>query len=111
MGLTRSEQETIFRWDEEEQIVRIYSASPKTWRQLARLGVAPTKETVNGKPSGRFYSVPFTYFRWRLKSKGRGNPEALRNARKLRGRSRAEMATESAAPSPPQPARLRPEEG
>jgi hypothetical protein len=72
MGLTRNEQETTIRWDEEEQIVHIWSASPKTWRKMARLGVPPTRETSQaGKPSGRFYQVPESQFRWRLKSLAR----------------------------------------
>jgi hypothetical protein len=53
MGLTRAEQETVIRWDEAEQEVRIWSASPKTWRRIARLGVAPYRETTTGgEPSG-----------------------------------------------------------
>ena len=46
MGLTRAEQETVIRWDEAEPEVRIWSASPKTWRRMARLGVAPYRETT-----------------------------------------------------------------
>lgn len=73
MGLTRAEQETTIRWDEQEQIVHIWSASPKTWRKMARLGVAPARETTReGKPDGRFYLVPVGQFRWRLKSVARG---------------------------------------
>jgi hypothetical protein len=69
MGLTRAEQETTIRWDEEEQIVHIWSASPKTWRKMARLGVTPAREMArHGQPSGRFYLVPVAQFRWRLKS-------------------------------------------
>lgn len=45
MKTTRTERETIFRWDEEENVVHIYSASPVIWRKLARLGVVPQKET------------------------------------------------------------------
>jgi hypothetical protein len=39
MGLTRAEQETVIRWDEDERVVHVYSASPKTWRRMARLGI------------------------------------------------------------------------
>ena len=68
MGLTRAEQETILRWDEDEKIVYVYSASPVTWRKMARLGVHPTKQTTfQGNPSGKFYRVPFSGFRWGLK--------------------------------------------
>ena len=38
MGLTRAEQETVIRWDEAEQEVRIWSASPKTWRRMGAAG-------------------------------------------------------------------------
>lgn len=69
MSLGRAEQETTIRWDEEEHLVHIWSSSPKTWRKMARLGVAPTRETSRGgKPSGRFYEMPETQFRWKLKS-------------------------------------------
>ena len=72
MGLTRSEQETTIRWDEGEQTVHIWSASPRTWRKLARLGVPPTKESARaGQVSGRFYIVPVAQFRWGLKSAAR----------------------------------------
>jgi len=87
MGLTRSEQETILRWDEEEQVVHIWSASPVTWRKLDRLGVRSHHETtIEGKPSGKSYRLPLGQFRWRLKSKGRanGNPDALRRAREAK---------------------------
>ena len=70
MGLMRAEQETVIRWDEAGQEVRIWSASPKTWRRLARLGVAPYRETMTGgAPSGRFYRVPAEQFRWGTKRK------------------------------------------
>ena len=83
MGLTRAEQETTIRWDDEEQTVHIWSASPTTWRKMARLGVAPARETTrHGRPSGRFYVLPLAAFRWGLKRPrplGRpgGNPAAL----------------------------------
>lgn len=85
MGLTRAEQETILRWDEEEQTVHVYSSSPKTWRRAARLGLVVKRETTyEGTVSGRFYvPVPVAEFRWGLKHKSaaRGNPEALAKAR------------------------------
>ena len=74
MGLTRSERETLIRWDEAEQVVSVFSASPKVWRRLARLGLEPHKETTRGgKPSGRFYRLPLARFRWGLRQKAR-NP-------------------------------------
>ncbi len=54
------------------------------WRKLARLGVAPVRETIRyGRPSGRFYTLPLARFRWGLKrSGGSGNPVALVRARR-----------------------------
>lgn len=62
---TRSEQETIFRWDDDEKIVHIFSASPVTWRKLARLGIRPQRETTrSGAPSGKFYRVALAELSW-----------------------------------------------
>lgn len=89
MGQTRSEQETVIRWDEEDKLVHLWSASPVTWRKLARLGIRPTRETTReGQPAGKFYQVPLARFRWGIRSEGQrlraGNPEALRKARQAR---------------------------
>jgi len=81
--MTKSEQETTIRWDLEERMVHIWSAQETVWRKLARLGVAPVRETTrHGRPSGRFYVLPLAAFRWGLKRPrplGRpgGNPAAL----------------------------------
>ena len=72
MGQSRADQETVIRWDEEEKIVHIWSASPMTWRKATRLGLKPTKETTRkGEPSGKFSVLPFDRFRWGLKSEAR----------------------------------------
>lgn len=72
MGLTRVEQETVIRWDEEDKTVRLWSSSPMTWRRLARLGLRPVKEsTMDGKASGKSYVLPLERFRWGLKSEAR----------------------------------------
>lgn len=88
MGLTRAEQETVIRWDEGEKVVHVYSASPVTWRRLARLGLTPIRETRHeGEVTGRFYTLPLARFRWGLKATGRpGNPAALAAAREARRR-------------------------
>jgi len=90
MGQTRAEQETIIRWDEAEQIVHVYSTSPKTWRRCARLGLEATKSHRfrDGEESGRFYRLPLAEFRWGLRSKrrGGGNAAALAAARERRQR-------------------------
>jgi hypothetical protein len=94
MGLARAEQETVIRWDEHEQEVRIWSASPKTWRRMARLGLTPHRETTTGgTPSGRFYRVPAERFRWGTKRKAvTGTVARLRPPA-------AQLAAASAAPA------------
>lgn len=79
MGQSRAEQETVFRWDEDEKVVHVWTASPLTWRKLARLGVQPTRQTTReGETTGRFYVIPLQQFRWGLKSARLGNPDAFR---------------------------------
>jgi hypothetical protein len=67
--LTRTEQETVVRWDRAEEQVHLWSASPVTWRKLARLGIPAGRETrlPGGVVSGRFYTIPLSRFRWGLK--------------------------------------------
>jgi hypothetical protein len=48
MGLMRAEQETVIRWDRDSDEVSVWSADPVTWRRMARLGVAPRRETTTG---------------------------------------------------------------
>jgi hypothetical protein len=68
MGLIKAERETVIRWDEEERVVHVWSASPAVWRKLARLGIGVVRETKRGtEVSGRFYRVPLAQFRWGLK--------------------------------------------
>lgn len=67
------------RWDEDTKQVSIWTASPVTWRKLARLGIRPHRETLrDGEPTGKFYRLPFSEFRWGLKGKRRGNVGAFR---------------------------------
>jgi hypothetical protein len=84
--MTKAEQETTIRWDLEERMVHIWSAQETVWGKLARLGVAPVRETTrHGRPSGRFYMLPLARFRWGLKRiGGHGNPGALAQARARR---------------------------
>jgi hypothetical protein len=67
--ITRYEQETIVRWNEDEEAVFIYSASPVTWRKCIRLGLRLKKSSrwPDGEESGRWYEVPKAMFRWGLK--------------------------------------------
>ena len=85
---SRAEQETVIRWDREEPMASIWSANPAVWRKLARLGIAPHRETrYGGEVSGRFYRVPLVLFRWGLKRRSghqTGEPPALARARVAR---------------------------
>lgn len=84
MGLTKAEQETTVRWDEDSKLVSIWSGSPVTWRKMARLGIRPTRETTTqGAPTGKSYTLPLDLFRWGVKRRrgSTGNPEALRRFR------------------------------
>jgi len=68
---TRAEQEVIIRWDEEEKLVHVYSASPIIWRRLAKAGWAIEREThakFTGERTGIFYMpIPLARFRFGLK--------------------------------------------
>jgi len=65
---TRAEQETVIRWDRDDPTVHVWTADPVTWRKMERLGVPVTRETTcQGRRSGRFYTIPLSQFRWRLK--------------------------------------------
>jgi hypothetical protein len=108
--MTRAEQETILRWDEAEQVVHVWSASPRTWRRCARLGLTLVRETMTkGEVTGRFYRLDLGAFRWGTKGRRAGNPGALRNARLARGNPlpARDSATDSAGgglqhpPTPP----------
>ena len=68
---TRAEQETVLRWDREDDQVSVWSASPVTWRRMERLGIRPTRETrCQGRVSSRSYRIPVSRFRWGLKRAG-----------------------------------------
>ena len=85
--MTRAEQETILRWDEDEQMVSLWSASPRTWRKAAKLGLIPVKVTqYRGEVTGHFYELPLSRLRWGLKrDSGRpGNAEALARHREAK---------------------------
>ena len=105
MGLTREEQETVIRWDREDPDVHIWSANPVVWRRMARLGIAPVRETtVAGKPAGKFYTLPVSQFRWGVKArrKSSGSPESLARARQVRKQRRqGQKGQESHASEPP----------
>jgi hypothetical protein len=86
-AMTRIERETVVRWDEEGDVVWVWSASPKVWRRMARFGIKPIGETtMDGRPSGKFYRAPMAWLRWSVRERvaGRGNPEALARMRAAR---------------------------
>jgi hypothetical protein len=68
-GITRAEQETVIRWDEEERVVWIWSASPVVLRRLAKLGVPVHSEGRwrDGTLHGRDFRVPLARFSWGLR--------------------------------------------
>ena len=56
---TKAEQETILRWDEEEQELHVWTASPVVERKLRRLGYAPISVGIrDGKPGSWKYRLP-----------------------------------------------------
>jgi hypothetical protein len=69
----RNDQQTVVTWDDDEQVVRVWSSSPKSWRLLEKLGLRPHRETrlPNGRPApvGKFYKLPLARFRWGLKKR------------------------------------------
>jgi len=81
---TLSESETIIRWDDEEQLVHVYSASPRWWLKLARLGFIVREETTRqGAVTGRFYHpMPIAQFRI-------GKKRAATESQRRRGRELA----------------------
>jgi hypothetical protein len=80
---TKAEQETIIRWDEEERLVHVYSASPVIWRRLEREGFAVREETFHkGELRGRFYEpFPLSELTWRKKRPRTLTPEQREAAR------------------------------
>jgi hypothetical protein len=81
MGFMKAERETILRWDEEDRVVSLYSASPAVWRKAARLGLKPVKETtLEGESSGKFYRFPLAEFSWRVRKPRPANPPSAAQA-------------------------------
>lgn len=82
--MTRAEQETIIRWDEEAQQVSIWTASPKSYRKLRRLNLEPVKTVLrDGKPIAWSFALEVSGFRWGLKGKHKGVVSNLRRPRDL----------------------------
>jgi len=92
--MTKAEQETIFRWSADEDIVSVFTAHAPTRRKLERAGYEPCRtSTVAGEWAGSFYRVPVAELRWRVgvkKRPGRPMSEAQRT-----GLARASVARDS----------------
>jgi hypothetical protein len=92
MATTKTEQETIVRWDQEERVALLYTAYPAQARQWAKLGypVEIYRRDHEGAPRSWEARVPLEAIRWRRMRDGqvvgrrRGRSFAVR-ARKLAG--------------------------
>jgi hypothetical protein len=95
--MRRAEQETIFRFAADEDVVSVFTAHPPTARKLERLGYTPHKtSTRQGEPVSWFYKVPLSEFRWRAGARKRRtrrtvSPEQV--ARMQTGRRRTQEAS------------------
>ena len=87
-SISRAEQETIIRFDAEEQIAHIDTANPATIRKLDKLaGQFPDAYKcvrVDGEYPAKRYTVPASFIRFRKpaseaqRAAGRERAEALR---------------------------------
>ena len=107
-GITKAEQETVIRWDEDEKVVTVWSASPAVLRKLARLRLTPTSERRrrDGALHGREYRLPLAGFSWGVKRKARRLSEGERQAareRLLRARAHSQEAVSSTERLPDKP--------
>jgi hypothetical protein len=92
MATTKTEQETIIRWDQEERVALLYTAYPTQARQWAKLGypVEIYGRSQAGGPRSWRARVPFEALRWRrmrdgqIETRPRGRSIAIRT-RKLAG--------------------------
>jgi hypothetical protein len=86
---SRAEQETVVRWDRQDDHVHVWSADPVTWRKLERLGIPVVRETrsTGGAVSGRFYRIPRSRFAWGLKRVGTARIPPRRSLVGLPGQS------------------------
>lgn len=60
--MTRAEQETIIRWDEEEQVAHCYTCSPRILRLWTKRGY--DIEPDPSKDGGYRTKLPFRLVRW-----------------------------------------------
>jgi len=100
--MTRAEQETIFRFAADEDVVSVFTAHPPTARKLERFGCTPHKTSSRqDEPVSWFYKVPLSAFRWRAGARKRRagrtvSPEQVARMQAGRGRAReASVASET----------------
>lgn len=82
--MTREEQETIIRWDEDEQVAHCYTCSPRIHRLWLKRGYSI--ESDPNKDGGWRTRLPFKLIRWGKPQTESQRAASLRNAAKL-GRS------------------------
>lgn len=58
-----AERETTITYDDEQQIVRIFSARQTDQTKLRKAGILPTRGT---QLCGFFYEIPLSAFKWRV---------------------------------------------
>ncbi len=99
---TRAEQEVIFNWDREEQIVHICVCDPVTWRKLEKLKVPVLRENRanDGTVRTRFYAVPLSHFRWSIKTPRTMTAEAASAAGERLRRHREAKLDDGQRPGP-----------
>ena len=77
--MTRAEQETIIRWDEDEQVAHCYTCSPRILRLWTRKGYAIEPDPA--RDGGFRTKLPFRMIRW-----GKPMSEAQRESSSRRAR-------------------------
>ncbi len=83
--MTKAEQETIFRWTADEDVVSVCTAIPRDRRKIEKAAYRPYRvSTQAGKPIGWFYRIPLAEFRWRAGGKRRQVSEGQRQAARER---------------------------
>lgn len=87
--MLKTEKETIFRWDSEEQVVHIYSCHPRVWRRAERKGYQPSKTRfLEGREIARQYRIPLPCFRYGFRPLDRPRRPAPKGAFKPRKRGK-----------------------
>ncbi len=55
--LTRTEQETVIRFDEQEQTADVFTSSKRVADKLRRCGLEPYRATIEADAKGWFFKV------------------------------------------------------